>query len=266
MKERYPQGRQSVYDYSSDIIYPGFKWLLNSCIEVNTGKTEEEIPKDKSLSVIVGPHMGWGDIAGAVLGMENALPEIRPMIFSKESNRFLAFALGNKNMAWIDRDNPSHHELRSLYNKLENRNSVIVTAGEGTRKGNPEDENDILTLTDFKPGPIVFAMKFKLELVTATILGSENISPLIDEAVKKGEYKKALDDLIHVLKGGHQLEVRYRHIKRTDQEIEEDSKLRGEIQKDRIKFLNNQVATNIVEDIMEMRPDFPLGPYEYLRS
>jgi len=235
-----------------------------SKIEVDTNGTENVIPNDIPLSVIVFPHNGWADVAGAVIGISKIREDSRPLILSKDGNRFLRFLMGDKNMAYINRSHPSTEDMRSLYSKLENENSIMITAGEGTRKGNPNDDKDLLTLSELQPGPIRFALDFKSAIIVATVLNSENISPNIDEPIKNKDYSKFLQDASHILKGGHTLDVRFQHITRNPEQMEIDSKLRGSQKRERIKDLNDQVAANAVRSILSLRPDYPLGFYEYL--
>lgn len=265
MKEINKQSHRSLYDQTSDFIYPLLKDLVNSKIEISTKGTESIIPTNEPLSIIVIPHSGWAEAAGVILGIENVRKNERLLIFTKYGNRFLRLFLGDEHMAYIDRENPGPKDMRVLYEKLSKDNSIIISAAEGTRKGNPDDENDIYTLAELHPGPVWFAIKFKSKIIVTTVLGADTISPNIDDTVRSGEYMKALNEFGHILKGSHKLHVRFRHLLRTPEEMEIDSKLRGDEQKERIKILNEEVARIAVKDILSINPDFPLGPHDYLR-
>lgn len=265
MKERRKESPLTINDVTSWFIFPSLERAVVNRLNIKTAGTEINIPETGKVSMIFLPHNGWAEPGALFPYIRTAREGQRPSIITKIENSILKPAIGERYVFYIDRNNLNSSEFRRLYHEFENEDTFVITAGEGTRSIEKKGIKDIYTLQKLHDGAVRFAIQSKTQIVVAAVIGAGEISPNFDETVKSKNVPQIWKEFRYILDNKHVMSVRFRHLQRSAEEMEIDSKLRGREQKERINELNEGVARIAVKDILSIDPNYPLGHYNYLK-
>ena len=153
-------------------------YLLGT-VRIETGGTEAEIPAQGSFVAAFAPHSGW--IESVVIDdCFRIAGRTWPTWLTKEENRSLPRFITGDRAICVDRDTPEPGVMRTIYALLQQPNAVLATAFEGTRLGNPQDPEDLVTLSAFKPGPVRIASRAQVPVLPIVVLGAERVVPHLD--------------------------------------------------------------------------------------
>lgn len=238
--------------------------FLLSTAHLDTAGTERNIPLQGRLIVLLAPHSGWIEPL-AVDGCFVRTTRPCPLWMTKGENRSLPrFLLGDRFTA-IDREQPEPSIVRLLQRVLLQTGvetphpaPALGTAIEGTRKGNPDDPEDLRTLGPFKTGLVRIAIRTETPILPVVILGSDRFIPHLQETWNEQGTWGALMSLIKLRARRQPLTARvlpvYQEHLEDKEHPERPTRLR-----DRAAWHTKAVGERLVQTILELEPDYPVG-------
>lgn len=160
--------------------------LMLWSVRVETDGTESNIPKTGPIVIGFMPHSGWLEL----FAISHLVRKIRgePVVWiTKEENRsgLPKSLLGNRLFIFVDRGNPGPNAVRIPGQVLKNRMGAVGSAFEGTRRGNPDDPNDLRSLGEAKPGLVHIAQFYDVPIIPVATVGAEQFLPLPEELKKE---------------------------------------------------------------------------------
>jgi 1-acyl-sn-glycerol-3-phosphate acyltransferase len=240
-------------------------FLLGAAI-IDTAGTEHNIPLQGPLVVLLAPHSGWIE-PPAVDACFQRVRRPPPLWVTKGENRGLPrLFLGNRFIA-LNRERPEPSIVRTLQRVLSQRGvtsphptPALGTAIEGTRRGNPDDRDDLRTLGRFKTGLVRLAVRTRTPILPVVVLGSHRFEPRLQETWDNSGAWGALKALLRLRARRKPLTVRvlppYREHLDDAKHAERPTRLR-----DRAEWHTRGVGERLVETILELEPDYPLGSW-----
>ena len=176
------------------IQYPDPWWMqivprmvegyLMGAVEMETGGTEALIPAKGRLIVAFAPHTGWIE-SMAIDACFHRAGRPWPAWLTKAENRSLPGVLAGNRLICMDRQTPEPRTMRRVYDLLQQPGAALATSLEGTRFGNPRDEDDLRTLGPFKSGAARFAIRARVPILPVLVLGAENVAARLESAWKQ---------------------------------------------------------------------------------
>lgn len=215
----------------------------------------ENIPRSGAFVLGFMPHSGWMEPTV----IDHFIRKIRPppvWITKVENTKGVpSVLLGRRRFIFIDREEPQPSTVKEILKVLEHPQAIVASAIEGTRRGNPDDPADFLTLGKAKSGLVRIAQKRGVPVLPVVILGAQVMPEPEKIKVTRGtsgvifEAAKAILTPDKPLMTVHFAPLYSAHL--------QDIGTRGsdEVHTDYI------VRQIIVPEIIAMDPNYPLGPY-----
>jgi len=229
--------------------------------KVETAGSEKNIPANGRLIIGWMPHSG---IIEPVL-IDEVTKQIgrNPLVViaKKESTDLPSFIRSNRRFIFVDRDNPAPSTFRAVNSVLEAPTATIATALEGTRYSNPNDPNDVLTLGESLPGLMRTSFDTKTPIMGVAVLGSEKILPDLDKTLQNKGVIEAVKLVINTIKNPQDVQIRFLP-PYTDHLKEGFNGKNGENKSEFIQKHNKKFTLKIIDEILKVDPDYPLGFYE----
>lgn len=239
--------------------------LINHELRKTAGNLEvtglENIPRNGPFVLGVIPHSG---ILEAFV-VSHLIGEIRtpPVWATKIENQELPSVLiGNRSYFFLDRDNTGPSFLRNSLQILKNPDGIVASAWEGTRFGRKEeDPDDLLTLAPVKHGLLLVATRAGVPLITAVILGTDQVLARLDLIKKEAGTMGVLSAFLRsrFAKNKPPLSIDFSppykdHIT--------GERLRGQELDQHLKKHAEMIMRQfVVPAILKHNPGYPLGPY-----
>ena len=86
---------------------------------------------------------------------------------------------------FITRERPETAVLKDIGRILLHPQGIVAFAFEGTRRGNPEDRNDLRTLSEAKTGLVRIATRARVPILPIIVLGEDKIIPSPEDIKKE---------------------------------------------------------------------------------
>lgn len=243
-----------------DVLDTVIEYAFSRLAKVETDGTEENIPTSGNLVIGFMPHSGFVEppLIDKYLLKRGRKPAV--IITKKETQEMPDIILSPRRMIYIDRSNPEITTMKAIKRILSTPDGMIMSALEGTRFSNPTDPDDVLTLGETKPGLMRLAYESRAPIMGVAILGLDKVLPALDKVVKQDGMVKTLELLSQAVI--HPVDVQIRFLPPyTGHLSDEGRKMRGIAVKEYIDHHNRCLTRSIVEEIVKMKPDYPLGPY-----
>jgi 1-acyl-sn-glycerol-3-phosphate acyltransferase len=241
-------------------------FLLGTTV-LDTAGTECNIPLQGPLVVLLAPHSGWIEPL-AVDACFGRVGRPCPLWVTKGENRDLPrFFMGDRFMA-LNREQPEPSIVRTLQRVLVQSGveaphpaPALGTAIEGTRRGNPDDRQDLRTLGPFKTGLVRIAVRTETPILPVVVLGSDRFTPLLQETWDEHGTMGALKALLRLRTRRQPLAARVLPVYR---EHLEDESVPGRPTRlrDRAEWHTRRVGERLVAGILELEPGYPLGTWD----
>ena len=241
--------------------------FLVGTAQLDTAGTEHNIPLQGPLVVLLAPHSGWIE----PLAVDACFGRVRrtsPLWMTKGENRGLPrFLLGDRFIA-LNREQPEPSIVRIMQRVLLQSGvepphpaPALGTAIEGTRRGNPEDREDLRTLGPFKTGLVRIAVRTRTPILPVVILGSDRFEPRLQETWDETGTWGAIKVLLRMRAHRQPLTVRvlpvYHEHLDDAKHPERPTRLR-----DRAEWHTRGVGERLVEAILELESGYPLGAFQ----
>lgn len=251
-----------------DLLDQALDILLPLPFRVETAKSEENIPPEGPLVFAFAPHCGW--VEAFVLDHHISKRRPPPVWLGKIENleNVPSPVLGHRKYIFVTRERPEKSVIAAILQILGNPKGSIVSAFEGTRKGNPQDPNDFLTLSEAKTGLVYFATKARAPISPVVILGAEQFLPCPEDLkAERGTVNLIWEEAKAIFAGNKPLlQIRFAP-PYTGHILPEGVSLHGHELKEHLQQHTDIIMREIIiPQILEIRPDYPLGPYEDVKS
>lgn len=247
-----------------DVMPALIEAFLIGAARLDTAGTEHNIPVQGPLVVLFAPHSGWIEPA-AVDACFGRVGRPCPLWMTKGENRGMPrFFMGDRFIA-VNREQPEPSMVRMMQRVLLQTGvesphpaPALGTAIEGTRRGNPEDREDLRTLGPFKTGLVRIAVRTETPILPVVVLGADRFAPRLQEAWDKMGLWGAIKTLLRLRTRRRPLTVRvlplYAEHLEDARHPERPTRLR-----DRAEWHTREVGERMVEAILELEPEYPLG-------
>jgi len=242
-----------------DLLDYPLEYGLSKLAKIETDGTEANIPQKGKLVIAYMPHTGFEPpfLEGSLLRRRKS-PAV--WVTKEESRELPKVILSPRRIVYVKRENPGPSTRRAIDRVLKTPNGTIGSALEGTRYSNPEIIDDVLTLGEAQTGLMRIAYESHTRIMGVAVLGPENILPGLDDIVKNESKTKALKLIAHAL--AHPKEVRVRFLPPYEGHLDEAGfGLKGEKKREFIEEHNKRFTGQLVEEILKLEPDYPLGYY-----
>lgn len=244
-----------------DTVDKGIEALISKLARVETEGTEEHIPKEGPLIIAFMPHSGFMEVP--LIDKLILKRRREPVVWiTKEETQDIRIPVQmERRFIWVDRKSPDPSTFKAAYNILRNPNGIIGSALEGTRFSNPNDPKDVLTLGKTKPGLMRFSYEASVPIMGAVVLGSDRILPSLDKTIKE---KGMIEGISLVVKGfikPKDVQIRFLPVY-TDHLENGIQNISGEEKRGFIDMHNEIFTHQIIEEIIKLKPDYPLGYYD----
>lgn len=263
MKEDFSELRHPLFNSTSNIIFPRLEKAIYSRSVIDTGGTEENIPKSGRCILGFFPHSGWSEPV-TILPFVRQMRNQESKWITKIENTRLEPLLGSENFAYVDRDNFLKSEEEKVDRLFAAEDACVCTAFEGTRYWDPNNIDDVEPLAKFNRGIVSFAMKYEAHLVIVATTGASNVSPNFDKTISSlnlVEIKREYDEIMNK-KDKHQFKVRFIPYHREEEEMKSDSILTGKNYLRKLIHHHNLVTQKALSTLHELEPEYPLGHYK----
>lgn len=244
-----------------DFLDRSLEHVFSKLVRIETEGTEENIPSYGKLVIGFLPHSGFLEPAL----IDNALLRSRkkPAVWvtKKESRDLPGFLQSKRRFIYIDRGNPEPSSIRAIYQVLNTTNGTIASALEGTRYSNLDNEDDVLTLGKSLPGLMRFSYESRTPIMGVVILGLDKILPSLDKIVKD----KGIIEALKLAACGliNPKDVQMRFLPPYKDHLGKDGySLKGKKRIDFIKRHNEKFTGLLIEKILTIDPNYPLGFYK----
>ena len=256
----------------TDLVYPEPFWrkiipeaieaYLLRTVRVDPGGTEANIPADGPLVSVFAPHSGW--IESMIIDRcFTRAGRTWPAWLTKRENRALPRVLRGSRVICLDRQNPEPRLVRSIYALLNQPSGALATSIEGTRFGNPQDPEDLLTLGTFKTGPVRFATRAGVPILPVVLLGSERVASGLEQAWPRHGTGSALRQIQGLVAAPQPIRVRFLPIYRDHLRAIGP---RVSTRQASARFHTSRLRTIIAAKILELDSSYPIGASDQLEE
>ena len=259
----YLNQKLQIRDIFDNLLESGFSKLVRA----ETAGTEKNIPVKGSLVIGFLPHSGFLEcvlIDRCLIGIRK-----KPSVWiTKEDNRnnnVPKIILSPRLFIFINRESPEKTSFEAAYQVLSTPNGTIGSALEGTRFSNPNDPSDVLTLGESKPGLMRFSYESGAPIMGVVVLGVDKALPALDKIIKDKGKMKALELISKTIINPPEVQIRFLP-PYTDHLNKEGKNLRGMEKKKFIESHNYLFTLRLVEEILKLDPDYPLGFYKKFKK
>jgi len=242
-----------------DLLDNSVQGFLSWPVKIETAGTERNIPEVGSLVVGFMPHSGWVE----PIIINKCLEKVRRKavwMTKMENGKALPSVMASPRLLfYVDRESPGPTTFETAAKILANE-GVLGSALEGTRRGNPDDPNDLKTLAEALPGLMYMATKGRAPLVGAVILGCENYLPQLEQVKAQRGIGGILKEIVRRgLYDKTPIQVRFTepytaHLGNRENGIKASS-WAG-------LHTEHLVREQIIPEILKLDPDYPLGYYK----
>jgi len=233
--------------------------VLTRTTRIETAGTEENIPKDGPLVIGFIPHSGWIEPPSIdyFLAKER---EAAVWVAKRETqDNVPPILLGDRRCIFLDREHPEPSKIKNIMDVLMTQ-GIIASAFEGTRYSNPDDINDVFRLGKVKPGLMRFAYNARVPIMGVVILGADQVihSPerVIEEFGKKELFLRLSKSFFK------RAEIQMRFLPPYKKHLDEKPGLMGMERRKILEFHNESLLRLLINEILKLKPDYPLGPYQ----
>jgi 1-acyl-sn-glycerol-3-phosphate acyltransferase len=241
--------------------------FLLGAARLDTAGTESNIPRKGPLVVLLAPHSGWIEPVAVDACFQRAKRPC-PLWMTKGENRGLPrFFMGDRFIA-ITRERPEPSLVRTMQRVLLQSGverphpaPAIGTAIEGTRRGNPDDREDLRTLGPFKTGLVRIAIRTRTPILPVVVLGSHRFEPRLQETWDDYGSWGALVALLRLRARRQPLTARVLPVYREHLD-ERGAPGRPTRLRDRAEWHTRRVGEGLVEEILALEPGYPLGAFQ----
>ena len=243
-------------------IVPGaIETYLLRTVKVDTGGSEANIPAEGPLISVFAPHSGW--IESMVIDRcFTRAGRTWPAWLTKRENRALPRILRGSRVICMDRQSPEPRLVRSIYALLRQPNGALATSIEGTRFGNPQNPEDLLTLGDFRTGPVRFAARARVPILPVVLLGSARVAPRLEEAWPSQGTVSAFRQIRKLLADPQPIRVRFLPLY---QDHLRDGSPRGRTGRASALSHTNRLRAVFASKILELDPTYPVKVSDHQR-
>jgi 1-acyl-sn-glycerol-3-phosphate acyltransferase len=228
---------------------------LLGAVRIETGGTETEIPAQGSFVVAFAPHSGWIESI-AIDHCLRMAGRAWPTWLTKEENRTLPRFITGDRAICVDRQTPEPGVMRTIYALLQEPNATLATAFEGTRFGNPQDPEDLVTLSAFKPGAVRIASRAQVPVLPVVVLGAERVAPYLDRVFRRQGILAAYRAMRHERTDPQLIRVRVLPLYRGHLA---EGITRGKRQREAANRHTRILYEMLAARIRELDPQYPMG-------
>lgn len=243
-------------------IAKAVNWVLESYVagafRVKTEGSEAHIPSDGRLICLFAPHSGVVEVPAIDGCFRKVGRELPRWVTKKENNNFPSILMGDR-LILLDREQPAPRTLRVINRILDLPKTTVATAFEGTRFGNPQDPSDIRTLGEMKPGFVHIAIVKEVPILPVVVLGADKILPNLDSIFETKGVFGVFMEIERARRDPQVLWVDF--LKPYSGHLDKASGSKRE----RVGEHKQRLAEELANAIISADPDYPLGPYEYVR-
>ena len=224
----------------------------------------KNIPKTGSFVLGFLPHSGFMEVPA----IDEAIRPIRPppvWITKEENTKGIPSAIrGNRRLLFINRDSPGPQTIKTALAILAQTQGIIASSWEGTRFGRKtEDPDDILTLAPAKDGLTLITTKAGVPIITAVVLGADQVLPRLDKIYAQGGKWAVVKALYQALNRKDKPSLTVDFLPPyTDHILPEGTTLIGPQERAHYAHHTQQIMkTQAIPAILKRNPNYPLGPY-----
>mgnify|MGYP001558966682 CR=1 FL=1 len=232
--------------------------FLQSVRRIETRGSERNIPPKGPFVLGFAPHSGWLE----VFVIDHYLRKARDSgqgavwITKKENAQDIPhWVRGERRLLFLDRGEPTPYVFRSARRIME-RGGIVGSAFEGTRYGNPDDPEDLLTLGRFKPGLVHIARKAGVPIIPVVVLGVEKVIPSPEKVKSKSQFVVVTEVAKEAAKGGAKIQLRFLPPYRGH--LIDTGEANG---KENINVRLRELGETLAKEIAAINSSYPLGPY-----
>lgn len=232
--------------------------FFQSIRRIETGGSERNIPPQGPFVLGFAPHAGWLEVFAIDHFLRKARDSGQGAVWiSKKENieDIPHWVRGERRLLFLDRKNASPHVFRSAHRIME-MGGIVGSPLEGTRYGNPDDPEDLLTLGRFKPGLVYIAQKSDVPIIPVVVLGIEAVIPSPEKVKAKSQLAVAAEVAKKAARGGAAVHLRFLPPYR-----EHLTPVRKADRKENRNARLEELGHLLAKEIAAINPSYPLGPY-----
>ena len=232
---------------------------LMGMVEMETAGSEVNVPATGPVVALFAPHAGWME---TVL-VDQCFERVgRPHILwvTKAENRGLPRWLLGDRFIGIDRDQPEPSVMRLLHRVLQDSVSpapALGTSIEGTRRGNPDDPEDMRTLGAFKTGLVRVALRTGTPIVPVVTMGTDAFLSNLEELYKGEGPLRAYQELRRLHR--HRLPVQVRVLPLYTAHLAQEDGAPSRRPRARAEWHTERLREKMVAEILAVEPGFSIG-------
>lgn len=246
-------------DKNRDFVDRIVDWaFLQSVRRIETRGSERNIPPKGPFVLGFAPHSGWLE----VFVINHYLRKVRDsgqgavwLIKKENAQNIPHWVRGERRLLFLDREAPTPYVFKAARRIME-MGGIVGSAFEGTRYGNPDDPEDVLTLGPFKPGLVHIAQKSGVPIIPVVVLGVDKVIPSPEKIKTKSQFAVVAELAKETAKGGAKIQLRFLPPYRGH--LIETGEANG---KENISVRLRELEQTLAKEIASIDSSYPLGPY-----
>ncbi len=244
-----------------DILDRGIENLLLETVRINAEEVEN-IPQTGPFVIGYLPHAGW---AGP-FAIDRLIGQVRerPVWVTRAATRSQVphLLLGERQFIFITRERPETAVLKDIGRILEHPQGIAAFAFEGTRRGNPEDRNDLRTLGQAKTGLVRIAARARVPILPIIVLGEDKIIPSPEDIKEESGTMGVIKALLGAISKKEKPLLRVRILPLYKDHLSDEGEFsEGSIREHAQLHTERIVREVAIPALLEMEQDYPLGFY-----
>lgn len=244
-----------------DILDRGIENLLLETARIQV-EGLENIPLTGPFVIGYMPHSGW---AGP-FAIDRLIGRVRerPVWVTRAETRLQVphLLLGDRQYIFITRENPESDVYQKALTALEHPQGIIASSFEGTRRGNPEDRNDLRTLSEAKTGLVRIATRARVPILPIIVLGEDKIIPSPEDIQAESGTMGVIKALFGAISKTEKPLLQVKILPLYSNHLSDEGEFSGGSIREHAQFHTERMVRGVaIPALLEMEQGYPLGFY-----